>query len=77
MNIHLDPNLRRPYSLEAGAGFQQQLPSGIILSVTAWHRGTFDAIGRANLAVPSSSYTPIGLTIPPRNIICRLVVRGL
>jgi hypothetical protein len=63
-NIHLDPNLRRPYSWEAGAGFQQQLPSGIIVSITAWHRGTFDAIGRANLATPSSAYTPVALRIP-------------
>jgi hypothetical protein len=63
-NIHLDANLRRPYSLEAGAGLQQQLPSGAILSVTAWHRGTFDGIGRANLAVPASAYVPIAIRIP-------------
>ena len=61
---HLDPNLKRPSSWEESAGIQQQLPSGLILSVTGWHRATVNQIGRANLAVPSSDYTPVSIRNP-------------
>ncbi|HEV2385742.1 MAG TPA: TonB-dependent receptor [Candidatus Acidoferrales bacterium] len=61
---HIDPNLRRPYSWEYNAGLQQQLPAGIILSVTGWYRSTFDQIGRANLAVLPGDYTPFNITNP-------------
>lgn len=61
---HQDPNLRRPYSWEESLGVQQQLPFGVILGVTGWYRSTFDQIGRVNLAVPSTAYTPVTITNP-------------
>jgi TonB dependent receptor/Carboxypeptidase regulatory-like domain len=62
--IQLDPNIRRPYSLEESLGVHQQLPLDVVVSVTGWHRATMDAIGRANLAVPASAYTPITIQVP-------------
>jgi hypothetical protein len=42
----------------------QELPGGLILAVTGWYRSTFDQIGRVNLAVPSSAYTPVTINNP-------------
>ncbi len=61
---HLDPDIKRPYSWEESLGIQQQVPGGIILSVTGWYRSTFDQIGRENLAVPASDYTQVAITNP-------------
>ncbi len=61
---HQDPTLRRPHSWEESLGIQQQLPFGVIVGVTAWYRATFDQIGRVNLAVPSSAYTPVTIANP-------------
>jgi hypothetical protein len=60
----LAPGIKRPSSLEASLGIHQQLPLGIVASVTAWHRSTGDAIGRINTAVPESEYVPLAIQIP-------------
>jgi len=59
-----DQKARRPYSWEESFGVQQELPARIILSVMGWHRATFAQIGRENLAVPSSAYSPLTITNP-------------
>src|SRR5579864_4949775 len=59
-----DPRIRRPYSWEESFGVQQELPGSIILTVMGWHRATFDQIGKVNLAVPSTAYTPLTITNP-------------
>ena len=63
-STHLDPSLRRPYSWEESLGIQQELPLGVLVSVTGWYRSTFDQIGRVNLAVPASAYTPATIKNP-------------
>ena len=60
----LDPNIKRPYSWEESFGVQQQLPGDLILTVMGWYRSTFNQIGRENLAVPSSAYTPVTIKNP-------------
>ncbi len=61
---HLDPNLKRPYSWEESLGISQELPFNVILSVTGWYRSTFNQIGRENLSVPTSAYTPVTINNP-------------
>ncbi len=60
----LAPGIKRPSSLEESFGIHQQLPLGIVASVTAWHRATLNAIGRINLAAPETEYTPLAIQIP-------------
>ncbi len=67
LTTSLAPNLQRPFSWEESLGIQQQLPSNIILSVTGWHRSTFNQIGIANTAVPQSDYTPVTINNPLTN----------
>lgn len=64
LTTRLDPNIKRPHSWEESLGIQQQLPAGIILSVTGWHRSTIEQIGRENLDVPPSVYTQLSVTNP-------------
>ncbi|MBZ5605535.1 MAG: TonB-dependent receptor [Acidobacteriia bacterium] len=64
LNVSLDPNLKRPYSWEESFGVQQELPQNVILSVMAWHRGTFNQIGEENVLVPRSDYTPVTIKDP-------------
>ena len=64
VSTHLDPSLRRPYSWEESLGVQQQLPLNVIVSITGWYRSTFDQVGRVNLSVPTSAYTPVVIKSP-------------
>ncbi len=60
----LDPNVKRPNSWEQSLGVEQRLPLGLLLSVTGWHRSTSNQIGRQNVDVPSSDYTPVTIKNP-------------
>jgi hypothetical protein len=61
---HLAPGLKRPSSWEESVGVQQELPLGVILSVTGWHRSTENQIGRENLDVTPSDYIPVSIKNP-------------
>jgi hypothetical protein len=63
-STHLDPNLKRPYSWEESLGVTQELPWNVLLSVTGWYRSTVDQIGRENLSVLPSDYSPVTITNP-------------
>jgi hypothetical protein len=59
--------IKRPTSDEYSAGVQQELPFGVVLSATYFHRDNWRNIERSNVAVPyDSGYTPITVAIPPR-----------
>lgn len=63
LTTHLDPKLKRPHSWEYSLGLQQELPGGVILSITGWYRSIVDQIGSENLAVPPSAYTPLTISV--------------
>jgi len=57
--------IRRPTSDEYSAGVQQELPGGIVTSVTYFHRDNWRTISGTNVAVPyNAGYDPINVTIP-------------
>src|SRR5262249_16621180 len=63
----IDPDLERPYAWEYSVGIQQEIFQGLVLAVTGWHRDHRRQIGRANLRVPPSAYTPVQITNPLTN----------
>jgi hypothetical protein len=60
-------NLKRPYSLEYSTGLQHELPGGIVVAGTYFHRDTWRGYGTTNVATPLSVYDPIEVTIPETN----------
>jgi hypothetical protein len=63
-NAVIDPNLERPYNWEYSLGWQQQLPAGILLSITGWYRDSRDNMGRQNELNPRSAYTATTVNNP-------------
>jgi hypothetical protein len=59
---HIDPNVKVPHQQEIAAEIEQQLRGQLVFSAGYHYRGRRDIIGAANLAVPTSGYTPITAT---------------
>jgi hypothetical protein len=60
-----DPEIKRPTSDEYSAGVQQELPGGIVASVTYFHRDNWRTISGTNVATPGdAAYDPVNVTIP-------------
>jgi hypothetical protein len=57
----IDPNLKVPYTNELSAEIQQQL-GNFVTSASYYYRARRNVIGFANLAVPTSDYTPVTVT---------------
>jgi hypothetical protein len=53
-----------PYSDEVTAGVETQLPGAVRLGAMFYYRTNRDQIGRRNVAVPTSAYTPFEVTVP-------------
>ena len=53
-----------PYSDEVTAGIERQVIKDMRVGVMFYHRTNRKQIGTRNVAVPSSAYTPITITIP-------------
>lgn len=58
------PGIRWPYSDEATAGIETQLPGAVRVGAMFYYRTNRDQYGSRNLAVPTSSYTPFQVTVP-------------
>lgn len=58
------PGIRWPYSDEATAGIETQLPGAIRVGAMFYYRTNRDQYGSRNLAVPTSAYTPFTVTSP-------------
>jgi hypothetical protein len=56
------PNLQQPYTNEFNAEIQQQLPGSLVVSLGYFYRAQRNMIGSRNMAVPTSSYTPLQVT---------------
>lgn len=52
------------YSDEVTAGVEQQLPGGVRLDATYYHRTNRKTVGVRNVAVPASAYTPAAVSNP-------------
>jgi hypothetical protein len=62
-----DPNLKRPYSWMTTIGVQQQLWSGVGLTVSYIRRDYRRLIYVENLLVPLTDYTPVSIADPRGN----------
>jgi len=58
------PGIRWPYSDEATAGIETQLPGAVRVGAMFYYRTNRDQYGSRNLAVPTSSYTAFTVTVP-------------
>jgi len=58
------PGIRWPYSDEATAGIETQLPGAVRIGAMFYYRTNRDQYGSRNLAVPTSSYTPFTVNVP-------------
>jgi hypothetical protein len=56
------PNVKQPYANEIVGEIQQQLPGSIVIDVGYYYRKHGNTIGFANMAVPTSGYTPLVVT---------------
>lgn len=56
--------IRWPYSDEATAGIETQLPGAVRVGAMFYYRTNRDQYGSRNLAVPSSAYTPFTISVP-------------
>jgi hypothetical protein len=60
-----DPNgVNWPYSDEATAGIETQLPAGVRLGAMFYYRTNRDQFGQRNTAVPTNTYTPFQFRVP-------------
>jgi Carboxypeptidase regulatory-like domain/TonB dependent receptor-like, beta-barrel/TonB-dependent Receptor Plug Domain len=57
-------DLKRPFSWEFSAGVQHELPGGIVLAGTYFHRDNRRGYAVTNVGTPFSVYDPIEVTIP-------------
>lgn len=55
-------DVKQPYTNEIAAAFQQQLPGSMVVEAGYYYRAHRNVIGFTNVAVPSSSYTPLTIT---------------
>jgi TonB dependent receptor/Carboxypeptidase regulatory-like domain len=53
----VDPNLKRPYSNQINAGYEQQLFSSVMVGVNYYFRNIRNEYAERNLANPTSAYT--------------------
>jgi outer membrane receptor protein involved in Fe transport len=53
----VDPNLKRPYSNQVNAGYEQQLFSSVMVGVNYYFRNIKNEYAERNLANPTSAYT--------------------
>jgi hypothetical protein len=58
------PGVRWPYSDEATAGLETQLPGAVRVGAMFYYRTNRDQLGDRNNAVPTSAYTAFTVTIP-------------
>jgi hypothetical protein len=58
------PGVRWPYSDEATAGVETQIPGGVRIGAMFYYRTNRDQLGERNNAVPTSAYTQHTITIP-------------
>ncbi|MBY0496136.1 MAG: TonB-dependent receptor [Cyanobacteria bacterium] len=58
------PGVRWPYSDEATAGVETQLPGAVRVGAMFYYRTNRDQLGDRNNAVPTSAYTQSNITIP-------------
>lgn len=63
----LDPNIKRPFSNEIQAGWQKAFDKNLVFAVDYFHRNNRDQIGRYNLLIPPSAYTPVTTVNPLTN----------
>ena len=54
-----DPELKRPYSNELNVEVERQLRGNVVVAIGYYHRDRKRNVGRTNVLVPRSSYTPI------------------
>jgi hypothetical protein len=59
-----DPNLKRPFSAEYSIGLQHELPGGILVSGTYYHRDFWRTIGVTNTALSPDNWVPVSYTAP-------------
>lgn len=55
---YVDPNLKRPYSIEYNVGYQRTLLRDVSVGVAYYHRTTRNVQTTANINAPSTDYTP-------------------
>ena len=55
-------DLRWPAATEYSVGIEHQLPGELVLGATYIHRRRTNELGSRNVAIPTSSYTPIDVT---------------
>lgn len=60
----IDPDLNRPYQWEWSVAVDHELMDRLAVSLGYYGRKYYDLYGVVNLAVPSSSYTPVEITNP-------------
>jgi hypothetical protein len=58
------PGTRWPYSDEATAGFETQLPGAVRVGAMFYYRTNRDQIGQVDTLKPSSAYTAYTVTVP-------------
>ncbi len=63
-NNHIDPRMKRPYQWEYTAMVQRQIGANTSVSVGYYGRKFLDLFGTVNVAVPSTSYTPVQIANP-------------
>jgi hypothetical protein len=56
--------IRWPFSDEATAGIETELPGAVRVGAMFYYRSNRDQYGSRNLAVPTSSYTPFTVNVP-------------
>jgi hypothetical protein len=56
---YVDPNLKRPYSIEYNVGYQRTMFRNISVGVAFYHRTTKNVQTTANINAPITDYTPV------------------
>jgi hypothetical protein len=56
---YVDPNLKRPYSIEYNVGYQRSVLRDVSVGVAFYHRTTHDVQTTQNINGPLGDYTPI------------------
>ena len=63
-NLHIDPNLKRPYQWEYTLSIQRQISPSTSVSLGYYGRKFYNLYGTINQAVPPSAYAPVPIANP-------------